>query len=248
MTSDHYNSRPFESLMRLEILQGIVWLPELMKRRVALVCALLLVAYASVSQADTRSVVVAAAEWPGYTHADGSGEYLEHIRARFHRDLTVHWDVSEFVRARQLFVSGRADVLVGVYRASFPNALYPSQPLDVETELRAFYDPALFAINNVQDLAGKRVGWRNGYGFDSIIPKSSSVVRLSDNANPFNLLCRKKIDVVLSYIHNVPVEYTEDLASIVVLPKQNLWVVFQNNERGRELLNLYEQGQIVAAQ
>ena len=115
--------------------------------------------------AKAETVTVAGADWPGYVNPDGTGEYLEPVKKAFAETSQIKWDISEFERARRLFLSGRADILVGVYRDAYPDKLYPVKPLDIENELRAYFLPEHVSIKTVADLDGKPIGWHKGYEF-----------------------------------------------------------------------------------
>ncbi|MEW9799258.1 hypothetical protein [Alteromonas sp. CYL-A6] len=190
-------------------------------------------------QADD-TVIVAGAHWPGFAAPDGSGVYLEKIRARFPAEVELRWDVSEFVRARRLFLAGRADVLVGVYRTTYPEHLYPSEPIDIENRLCAYYLSDNTDIPTLDTLHDRRIAWRNGYAFEDLIPGYRSHLAYENPANAFALLERGKLDVIVDYEHNVPEHLKSQLGALTLLPSEPLWLVFQNTERGRRLLALYD--------
>ena len=190
--------------------------------------------------AEPETIVVAGADWPGFVNPDGSGSYLEPIKKAFLPSMNIKWDITQFERARRLFLAGRADILVGAYRSTYPDKLYPSKPLDVENELRAYYLPGRLAMNEIADLDGKIVAWHRGYQFEHLLNHYSTHVDYDDSKVGFALLASGKLDVVLDYAHNVPIELRSQLSSIVVLPKETLWLVFQNTSKGKALLQQYE--------
>ena len=190
--------------------------------------------------ANDDTIIVAGAVWPGFVNADGSGKYLEPVKKAFSATSQIRWDITEFERARRLFLSGRADILVGVYRSTYPDKLYPSKPLDIENELRAFFLPERQTIATLADLDDKLLGWHRGYEFDKQLPHFSHHVDYDDSRHGFMLLSTGKLDVILDYSHNVPAELASSLGSIEVLPKETLWLVFHNTAKGQRLLQQYE--------
>ncbi|WP_124916887.1 hypothetical protein [Alteromonas flava] len=194
----------------------------------------------SITSAQTKSVTVAGAHWPGFVEPDGSGTYLDPLRTAFQDTHTIRWDISEFERARRLFLAQRADILVGVYRTTYPDKLYPKAPIDIENELRAFYLPEKVRLASVSDIDGKLVAWRNGYQFEGLLDNYTSHLRYDDVGRAFALLESGKIEVILDYAHNLPESLRDRVESIIVLPKETLWVVFQNTPRGQQLLAQYE--------
>ena len=192
------------------------------------------------SYADTEIVIVAGADWPGFVNPDGTGTYLEQLKKAFAGTSQITWDITEFERARRLFLSGRADILVGVYRSTYPDKLYPTKPLDIENELRAFFLPERQTIVTLSDLNNKLIGWHRGYEFDKQLPQFTHHVDYDESQLGFMLLATGKLDVILDYAHNVPAELESRLRSIVVLPEETIWVVFHNTARGQRLLQQYE--------
>jgi len=186
--------------------------------------------------ASNETLTVAGADWPGFVNPDGTGTYLEPIKNAFEEVADIKWDITQFERARRLFLSGRADILIGVYRNAYPDKLYPSKPLDVENELRAYFLPARVSIKEVADLDGKAIGWHRGYEFESLLHIYSSHLDYDSNVRGFALLMSGKLEVILDYEHNVPAELNKKVSSIIVLPKETLWVVFHNTPKGQMLL------------
>ena len=203
------------------------------------ICILLLICWPLWGQPELKSVTVAGADWPGFVNPDGTGSYLEPIKNAF-QNLDINWDITEFERARRLFLAQRADILVGVYRTTYPDKLYPSKPLEIENELRAYFIPALHEIKAIGDLDKKVIAWRHGYEFEGLLDNYVTHIDFDDNVRAFALLVSGKIDVILAYAHNVPPELSDKVDSIIVLPKETLWLVFHNTPRGQMLLRQYE--------
>ncbi len=204
------------------------------------VCFWLFIFLAPITYANDNTVTVAGANWTGFVNPDGTGTYLDPIRKAFQSDKEIKWDISEFERARRLFLAQRADILVGVYRTTYPDKLYPSKPIDIENELRAYFMPDRVNINTIADLDDKVIAWRHGYEFQGLLNNYTTHVAHEDNARAFALLAAGKLEVILDYVHNVPPSLRNKVDSIVVLPKETLWLVFQNTPKGQALLRQYE--------
>ena len=211
-------------------------MPPLLLRLYIVLCWCLVPA----AYGEPETVIVAGADWPGFVNPDGSGSYLEPIKKAFIPTMNIKWDISQFERARRLFLAGRADILVGVYRTTYPDKLYPSKPLDIENELRAYYMPKRLALNNITDLDGKVIAWHRGYQFEQLHNHYSTHIDYDDSKIGFALLASGKIEVILDYAHNVPEGLQSQLGSILVLPKETLWLVFHNTPKGQALLQQYE--------
>lgn len=192
--------------------------------------------------AQELTVKIAGAHWQGFVNPDGTGQYLSLIRKALPEHVKIEWEINQFERARKLFMAEKADALIGVYKGTYPDKLYPREPIDMENELRAFFIPEMLTLAKVSDLTGKRLAWRKGYAFESFINDYSGHISFEDTDRIYNLLVKGKIDTVLDYSHNVPDGLRSRLKSIIVLPKQPLWIVFHNSARGRHLLELFERG------
>lgn len=200
---------------------------------------LLLLCVPLCAYAKPDTVIVAGADWPGFVNPDGSGVYLEPIKNAFADTSEIKWDITQFERARRLFLSGRADILVGVYKNAYPDKLYPAKPLDIENELKAYFLPERVSISSVADLDNKAIGWHKGYEFEQLLNTYSGHLGYDSNVVGFNLLMSGKLEVVLDYDHNVPAAISHKLEHIIVLPKETLWLVFHNTPKGQALLQRY---------
>lgn len=203
-------------------------------------CLLIVFCFPILANAELKTVTVAGANWPGFVNLDGTGIYLEPIRSAFQQTSVIKWDITEFERARRLFLAQRADILVGVYRTTYPDKLYPSKPIDIENELRAYFMPDTLSIKTIADLDNKVIAWRHGYEFEGLLHHYTTHIPYDDTTRAFALLASGKLDVVLDYVHNVPPEFQNKVDSIVVLPKETLWIVFHNTAKGQALLREYE--------
>lgn len=200
---------------------------------------LLLLCVPLCAYAKPDTVTVAGADWPGFVNPDGTGEYLEPVKKAFGETSLIKWDISEFERARRLFLNGRADILIGVYKNAYPDKLYPAKPLDIENELKAYFIAERVSISRVADLDNKAIGWHKGYEFEPLLNAYSGHLGYDSNVVGFNLLTSGKLEVILDYEHNVPANLQGKLASIVVLPKETLWLVFHNTPKGQALRQRY---------
>ncbi|WP_034474901.1 hypothetical protein [Aestuariibacter salexigens] len=191
--------------------------------------------------AQETNIVVAGAHWPDYINPDGTGIYLTQIRESFPENVKIKWDVGEFARARRLFESGRADILIGAYRDDYPQELYPDAPLDIENELFAYFLKNGVQFIELRNLNGTMIAWRRGYSFEHLIPDYKGHFDYEDSQLAYRLLSVGKISIILDYEHNVPEGMRDKLSAFPVLPQQPIWLVFHNTERGHMLRSLYKQ-------
>ncbi len=88
-------------------------------------CAVFFALLLFTATVSAKSIVIAAGDWQGYTDANGSGLYFDIFReALAQPDLKLHIRVSNWKRAKHMFMAGRADVLICDYKTAHPGCFF----------------------------------------------------------------------------------------------------------------------------
>lgn len=191
---------------------------------------------------DKPTLIVAGEEWQGTAHSDGTGTYFEIVKAVFGDSYNIEFRTAAWVRSDNLFKTGKASILVGVYGESEHNYLLPKQHLDVEYSVYLLYDSSKHTFNSIEDLAGYSIAGRKGYGFESFLPKSSNFLGVDAIHNLDKLVLHGRIDGILSYSYNVHLADTKNrLAHSEIIPPKKIYLAFNNTKQGKQLAGLYDQ-------
>lgn len=204
--------------------------------RAAVLLSLLL--FSGVSQA--KSIVVTAGEWPGYTHANGSGLYFELLREALNQpDLKMHIRVSNWKRAKHSFLAGRADILICDYKTEHAGWFYPRWHLDYDPSVTLY---SMTPLKSLAELADQPVGWLLGYDSDQYLPVPVRAYEVISHAEGFQLLAHGRLKAFVSYQIHVPVALQSQLSAIELQQARAMYPVFRDDLQGRLLAKAYDEG------
>tara|TARA_R110002060_G_scaffold14525_2_gene20367 strand:+ start:473 stop:994 length:522 start_codon:yes stop_codon:yes gene_type:complete len=131
-------------------------------------------------------LTVASEEWQEYTNIDGTGTYWDIIREVYGEHYQLEFISTSWSRAINLVETGRADVLVGTYKDTSRQLIFPQHHLDIEYPLYAIFDENIQSINKADDLAGLIVAgkkimlWSGFYQVLVVFMVSSTSIILQD--------------------------------------------------------------------
>lgn len=206
--------------------------------RAAVLLSLLL--FSGMNQA--KSIVVTAGEWPGYTHANGSGLYFDILREALNQpDLKMHIRVSNWKRAKHSFLAGRADILICDYKTVHSGWFYPRWHLDYDPSVQLY---SMSALASLAELADQPVGWLLGYDFDQYLPVQVKAYEVASHAEGFQLLSHGRLKAFISYQMHVPVALQSQLSAIELHQARAMYPVFRDDLQGRLLAKAYDEGML----
>lgn len=179
------------------------------------------------------------AHWAGTMEQDGSGLYNKVIN-EVYKQRKIKIEIATYSRAVAVFRSGESDIIVGSYKDEFPEFHFPIYHLDMEEPVVALYDQDRLVLKNADHLSGKAVTWIEGYNFGDYLSFSYNYYPIDKIAMGIKLLDMGRIDALLDYQYNFPVDSLSRFAIQTVIPKKKIWLVFQRSERGRMLAREYD--------
>ena len=189
---------------------------------------------------SNTTIKITAAYWEDFTNLDESGIYYDIIRAVF-TGYQLKFSTSSFQRAINHFNSGKADIMVGVYKHEIPNAHFPIWPLDKDMPVQVFYRKNKTPTSlDVLQQTNQKVGWRAGFGFEQFFPAIQEPYILQDAQTGFRLLQNKRLDFVLDYEHAFQREKWRGISYEQAHIGGVLFLAFQNNEFGKQLAKQYD--------
>lgn len=192
--------------------------------------------------ASAKSIVIASGEWRGYTHANGSGLYFDIFREALNQpDLKLHIRVSNWKRAKHMFIAGRADVLICDYKSGHSGWFYPRWHLDYDQSVQVY---SMTPLANLQSLADQPVGWLLGYEFDQYLPVKVKAYEVASHDEGFQLLEHNRLTAFVSYQQHVPARLARQLSVIELQQAMAMYPVFRNDLQGRLLARAYDEGML----
>jgi ABC-type amino acid transport substrate-binding protein len=187
-----------------------------------------------------KTVTVTAAQWPGYTHVDGSGLYFQILReALASENIQLNIRTSNWKRAKHMFQANRADILICDYRAVDTRRLWPRWHLDYDQPILLFSQQP---IKDLQQLQDQPVGWLLGYDFDRYLPVSVRSYEVATDKEGFTLLQHGRLSAFISYQMHLPARMQSRFHSMELAAAQPMYPVFHNDFNGRNLARAFDAG------
>ena len=156
-------------------------------------------------------------------------------------EYDIKREYTDFLRAKRLFQNGKTDVFIGGYMNEFPNRVYPQWHLDMESSMFLIAPLDKIGKNVVLTFNGDRLGWRDGFELDLFLRGTYSHYPIKDLKAGLRLIQEARLDGVIEYQHHLPETLPSGLAIQPIINGKKLWLVFQNNEKGRRLADLYDE-------
>ncbi len=214
---------------------------------------------AATSQADTPKDVfsrenvklftVVAPEWPDYTNADGTGLYWQVLKAIYEpldirvKDTNVPWN-----RAMKMVTQyNMYNAIVGEYRDTEEDLLFPDYPIDVEYMWVLSKNPSLPEFNGRASLTGHRVGWIKDYEVIPIEDRDFELIEFRTTAQGLEYLNEGKIDYLIDEWDEIELAleetgFAEDDYDANEMPEgTDVYVAFANSELSKTLIEVYNE-------
>jgi polar amino acid transport system substrate-binding protein len=186
-------------------------------------------------------LTVASEEWQEYTNVDGTGTYWDIVREVYGEHYQLEFISTSWSRAINLVETGRADVLVGTYKDTSRQLIYPQHHLDIEYPLYAVFDKKTQSINKADDLAGLIVAGKKDYALERFLPSTSRFYGVEYIDNITRLIDKKRVDVAVTYLTNLPLADPENRFSHHIIGKEErLYLAFTDSKKGDKLQKTYD--------
>lgn len=182
-----------------------------------------------------------AGVWYDFTDSP-DGTYWKILERVFHGERTrFSHQITNWKRAKQLFEDRKVDILVGAYDFEVKeNMLRSETHIDYEWPVSA-YGKDLDKLK--QQLAGKlpaSVCYPLGYDFTEWLPENINNYEVTDFIDCERLFMADRVDILMNYSIDLLPEVAEQFPSVEVMEGRPLFLVFRDDERGRQLKEIFE--------
>lgn len=188
-------------------------------------------------------------EWEGATNEDGTGLYWDLFRLIYEPvGIQVHVGTFPYIRTVRLIQAQQADAQVGSYNGEIEGVLYPRYHFDVDRVVAVFLKEKPVEWEGEQTLNGKLVGWIRGYDYDQYLESVVQKYEVNNRASGLKMLLYDRLDFFLDALTDVEdelnKEYLKDHAEKFRIERTlnlKLYLAFANNERGKTLMNIFDE-------
>lgn len=188
-----------------------------------------------------QEIIVASEEWEECTNADGTGLYWE-ILELVYPNYEVKHKLVPYSRSVNLVKNKEADLFVASYYEETDGVLYPEKDMYFDADVVVAVYKKGSSLDGANSLDGKDVGWIRGYAYNDYFDVQMNEQLVNKRKQAINMLKNDRIDYFLDA--KVEVENMDKslLEGLEYKPVKNLYLyyAFADNEKGKELLNIFE--------
>lgn len=200
---------------------------------------LVLFAWLLAFQPAKADIHIGVTYWDGYTNPDGTGVYMELLKAIYSEDDLV-FDFTSYNRMTSLFDNTTYDMVVGVAPEDTPSAHFSKWHLDRDYPILVFYKKHKHNFKHLSHLKGTTLSWLHGYDFEKYIDFTHNAYPVRTVKSGFQLLMHERIDAFVDFSYNVPKELSKKLESIELVPARPIYVAFKSTSKGRMLAKKFD--------
>jgi polar amino acid transport system substrate-binding protein len=185
-------------------------------------------------------------EWHNLTRKDGTGLYLDIIKAVFARQgIEAHFRTYPYARAVQQVKDKRADGWVASFLKEKAFPLYPQYHFDKNEQTIVYLKRKQSAPVSTGSLKNQRVAWLRDFGLDRFIAEPMRITELDSIESAFQMLENDRIDYFIGaksdiedYIRNGRQNMRE--FGMAYAMHLGLYVAFADTPRGVQLRELWD--------
>ena len=188
--------------------------------------------------------LLASEAWDDYTNADGSGLAWDLLRRVFEpAGIKLQTRTVPYTRSVGLVQRGEVDGWVGSYRDEAKGALYPHWNFDSDHiyALGLASTPA----PTVATLGNYRLAWVRGYKYEDYLPNVHRFNQIERRDGILPMLRHARADFYIDALTEVRevLKQADDPSSFMLthIAELPLYVGFADNERGRGLMDVFDQ-------
>lgn len=172
--------------------------------------------------------------WLNSTNSDGTGTYFEIVKAIYGNEYEIKFTTTTWERAIKMVENGRANILVGSYPEPNPSLIYSEHHIDTEHPVLFIFDPSKISPTSVDDLNGKMVAVKKGWGLESFLPEQAKFYGTNTVSSLIRLIEHDRVDGALVYRYNLKLADPEGkLSYIEIAPALPIYLAFTNNPKGK---------------
>ncbi len=189
-----------------------------------------------------EKIRASTASWVGFTDTE-AGTYRRILKQLYapYSNL-VEFEIVNWKRAKQLFATGKVDMLVGAYSDEMPENSIPSvSHIDYEVPVIAVARNQTILKRLQNQDASISVCYILGYDFNRSLTSNVKPYEVQDMADCERLLKNDRVDVMLDYALDIPPSLLETYPNMEIMESLPLFILFHDNDRGRALKGIFDE-------
>jgi ABC-type amino acid transport substrate-binding protein len=194
-----------------------------------------------------RTIIISCDDWVDYCNKDGSGWYMDMLREIYGAEnINIKLKSEPFARGLESVKTGKADAILTGYNIPERQQVYTLSKIRIDNEQTVIVFNPTTPYDKQKPLSGK-VGFVRGVAYQEFFNDQVDPVEVTHRNQGIEMLTHKRIDYFMA-------EFTETLQAISELKMKPtdfvferiavkpLYVMFQKNEAGQALADIYDRG------
>ena len=202
-----------------------------------------------ISREHIKTVTIVAPVWEGYTNGDGTGVYWDILRAIYEPlNIKVNTKNVPWNRAMKMVSKYRTfNAIVGEYRDTQENVLFPDYPIDVEFMSVITKKGAVEPFKGLTSFTGKRVGWIKDYDVITEEKRDFELKEFRDLEQGLEMLNAGELDYVMDdwdEIAAIMAKYsltTQEYSVDELREGKDIYAAFSDDNLSKELIAIYNE-------
>lgn len=193
-----------------------------------------------------KEIFVVSEGWKEYTNKDGTGLYFDIVKLVYEPiGIKVTTKLYPYNRAVQMVKKKQADMWLGSYIDEEDYAIYPKYHFDKDILTAMFKKNKFKTFSTIEDLRDKNIAWIRGYGFEDYIDVPMKIHERNNRKAIFKSLEKDRFDIFLDDKYDMAeaikkINFNTSSYDFVKLLEFNLYPAFRNDNRGKELNNIWD--------
>lgn len=212
------------------------------------VVSLLIFVSAGFCDDKITEINICSDEWKNATNNDGTGIYWEIFRAVYEPvGIKVNTTSRSYSGTVEMVKKKTHDALVGSYLNEIEGVIYPKQRFGADIVAAFFKKENAGSWKGEESLKDKKVAWIKGYSFDEYLSVPVHKMEYDKRKTIIKLLLEhNKVDYFLDALSDLKGEIeeekiNEELYSIEIVKKLDLYLAFADSERGKKLAGIFDE-------
>ncbi|MBF0203667.1 MAG: transporter substrate-binding domain-containing protein [Desulfamplus sp.] len=207
---------------------------------------------------DKKSITVASEEWENATRSDGKGLYWDIIRVVFEPEgYKVVTTNKSYVGSVSMMKKKTVDAMVGAYEGELEDGdgIYPENHFAMDVVQAVYQKGKIMEWKGLNSIKNSTVAWIKGYSYDDYfsedIKKSLHIREFNERDAIFKFFLTGKLDFyidaqsdITDFFKKNAVIYQEKDFIRQTLLELKLFIVFTNDDKGRELASIFDRRMI----
>ncbi len=201
-----------------------------------------------VSEAKIKQVSFVSESWVHATEKDGSGLYWDIFRDIFENEgIKFSFKIWSYTGSVKRVQAKMVDAAVGAYIGEVENVIYPKNHFAVDVVQVLYKKGQVKDWQGQKSIEGKSAGWIKGYSYDDYLQVKVKKSEYDSREDILRVLSGGRIEFYIDAESDIKDQINAGKIDLTLfemkeLFKLKLYVVFINNDRGKELSEIFDRG------